>query len=239
MGEATPTHQNSFCRCANCQPPNGENNSQLDHCEAVTTHRYRYLSVAYMDPLLTRKKGLKMPFPPLSDNQKNRIQQYINNGQTVAFIANTEGVGKSSVYRIIENLHAFGTHTAPRVSKRGRPLAIPPAARIGLRTFVENKPWAHQDEIQHDLFDRFGLRVSRPTISNTLHAMKISRKDLRRLASERSQTVTDHSHCSPNECQDRCICEQLAFIDSELKKSDQRVTSTAKHDVDISTHETP
>ena len=132
-----------------------------------------------------------MPFPPLSDAHKDRIQQHILNGLAVASIVSVEGVGKSTTYRIIDNLLAFGTHTAPRMTKRGRPFAIFPAARIGLRAFIESKPWAYQDEMQYDLFDGFDLLVSQSTISKTLHSMKISRKSLRREALERSQICRD------------------------------------------------
>ena len=95
-------------------------------------------------------------------------------------------MGKSSVYRIIDNLRAFGSHTAPApatataTTKRGRPCAISPAARIGLRAFVEGRPGARQDEMRCALLDSFDLAVSQPTISNTLRAMKIGRKRGRR-----------------------------------------------------------
>ena len=127
--------------------------------------------------------------PPLPNATKDRIQQHILSKLDVASIAKAEGVSPATLYRIIDNILAFGTHTAPRVTKRGRPIAISPAARSGLRSFVESKPWAYQDKMQHELFDLFGLVVSKPTISRTLRAMKISRKS--RVASERSQVCRD------------------------------------------------
>ena len=114
--------------------------------------------------------------PPLSDDQKNRIQLHLNNRLDVASIAKIEGVAKATIYRIINNLLTFGTHTAPPRAKRGRPSVISPTARDGLREFVESNPEAYQYEMQYDLFDRFNLVVSPTTISNTLYAMKISRK---------------------------------------------------------------
>lgn len=125
--------------------------------------------------------------PPLCDAVKNRIEQHIRDGRQVATIVEAEGVSTATVYRIIHNILTFGTHTTPRVAKRGRPFKISPAARVELRAFVESKPWAYQDDMQYDLFDRFDLHVSQPTISKTLRAMKISKKSLRREASERSQ----------------------------------------------------
>ena len=132
-----------------------------------------------------------MPFPPLSDAHKDRIQQHILKGLTVPVIADIEGIGKSTIYRINKNLVTFGKHTAPAMSKRGRPSRIGYAARVGLRAFIESKPSACLDEMQSVLFDRFDLRVSVPTISNTLRAMQISRKRPRREASERSQLCRD------------------------------------------------
>ena len=45
--------------------------------------------------------------------------------------------------------------------------------------------------MQYDLFDRFDLLINQSTISKTLRAIKISRKCLRREASERSQIYRD------------------------------------------------
>lgn len=41
---------------------------------------------------------------------------------------------------------------------------------------MEGRPGARQDEMQGALLDSFDLKVSQPTISNTLRAMKIGRK---------------------------------------------------------------
>jgi transposase len=147
--------------------------------------------------------------PPLTIAHKNRIEQHIHSGLAVKFIAEAEDVSLKTVYRIIDNLLAFGTHTAPRVTKLGRPLAIFPAARVGLRAFVESKPWAYQDEMQYELFDSFDLIVSQSTISKTLHAMKISRKSLRRVASERSQLCRDTYFLAVSDF----THDQLVFLD--------------------------
>ncbi len=85
--------------------------------------------------------------PNLSVQQKDRIQQQVFNETPVNVIAHIEHIHKTTVYRIIDNLLAFGSHTAPPMRKIGRPFAVPPAARIRLRGFIESKPWAYQDEI--------------------------------------------------------------------------------------------
>ena len=136
---------------------------------------YKILGLPLIAPLAYMTKGPRMP-PPLPDAQKDRIQLHLHNRLDVASIAKLEGVAKASIYRIIDNLFNFGTHTAPPKTKKGRPPAIPPVARDGLKAFVEDNPEAFQYEMQYDLFDRFGLVVSQSTISNTIYAMKISRK---------------------------------------------------------------
>jgi len=81
--------------------------------------------------------------PNLSVQQKDRIQQQVFNETPINVIAYIEYIHKTTVYRIIDNLLAFGSHTAPPMRKIGRPFAVPPAARIGLRGFIESKPWAY------------------------------------------------------------------------------------------------
>ena len=125
---------------------------------------------------------------PLCDAIKDRIQQHIQDGRQVSTIMEIEQVSRATVYRIINNVLAFGTHTAPRVAKRGRRFKISAAARVGLKEYIESNPWAYQDEMQHELFDKFGIIVSQATISKTLRTIKISSKNLRRHAAERSQT---------------------------------------------------
>jgi len=46
---------------------------------------------------------------------------------------------KTTIYRIIDNLLAFGSYTTPLIRKIGRPFAVPPVVRIGLRGFIESK----------------------------------------------------------------------------------------------------
>ena len=134
--------------------------------------------------------------PPLPDAQKDRIQLHLHNRLDVASIAKIEGVAKASIYRIIDNLFNFGTHTAPPKAKRGRPSALSPAARDRLKAFVEDNPEAYIYEMQYDLFDRFGLVVSQSTVSNTIYAMKISRKgsvaDRKRSRLEIEQSQANH-----------------------------------------------
>ena len=156
---------------------------------------YRSLDLPLLLRLLTKQKSLRMP-PPLPDAQKNRVQLQLHNRVDVASIAKVEGVAKSSIYRIIDNLLTFGTHTAPPKAKKGRPSVMSPTVRDGLKAFIKDNPEAYQYEMQYDLFDRFGVVVSQSTISNTIYAMKISRKgsvaDRRRSRLETAQIKANH-----------------------------------------------
>ena len=69
----------------------------------------------------------------------------------------------------------------------GRTPTIHPAARVGLKHFLEHQPWAYQDEMEYYLFDDWGITVSQSTISKALKSMKINTKCLKREALERSQ----------------------------------------------------
>lgn len=77
------------------------------------------------------------------------------------------------------------------MSKLGPPFKISQEAQDALRRFLELKPWSYLDEMQYFLFDEFDIYTSPQTVSNTLKSMKISRKNLRREAAERSQLCRD------------------------------------------------
>ena len=75
----------------------------------------------------------------LCDAVKNRIEQHIRDGRSIATIVEAEDVSTVSVYRIIDNILAFDIYTAPRVIKRGRSFKIFSAIRVKLRIFIESK----------------------------------------------------------------------------------------------------
>ena len=75
--------------------------------------------------------------PNLSVQQKDRIQQQVFNETPVNVIAHIEYIHKTTVYRIIDNLLAFGSHTTPLMRKIGRPFAVPPIVRIRLRGHLQ------------------------------------------------------------------------------------------------------
>lgn len=130
-------------------------------------------------------------YPPLSDTQKDHIQQDLAHGLSPDVIAETEHASARAVRRIRLNIATFSHHTAPQIGKKGAPFKITLAARNLLRSFLESKPSSYLDEMQCFLFDELDIHVSLDTVSRTLRSMKISRKNLRRLAAERSQICRD------------------------------------------------
>lgn len=130
--------------------------------------------------------------PPLSDACKERIQQRIFDDIDDDTIAKAEDVSSRTIRRIRFNLRTFGTPTAPSVVKKGRPLAIIPAMQAGLRTYLEAKPWAHRDEMIEYVFDDWDVLVDQSTMSRTLQRAHISRKRLKRVALEQSDTCRHH-----------------------------------------------
>jgi len=113
---------------------------------------------------------------------------HLQQGLSPEIIADVEGVGARTVRRIRARLKTYGQHTPPnKMSAQGPAPLIHPAARIGLRHFLEGQPWSYLDEMLYYLFDDWGITVALSTLSNALKAMKINRKCLKREALERSQ----------------------------------------------------
>ena len=125
----------------------------------------------------------------LSTTQKERIEQHLANEVSVEAIHRVENVSERVIRKIRANIHTYGTHTAPRTIKQGRPTALTDVMRYGLKHFVESKPWAYLEEMQHYLFDEWDVWTTESTIFRTLKSMKISNKVLKREAAERSQLL--------------------------------------------------
>ena len=125
--------------------------------------------------------------PPLSNRLKRRVAVHLESGVKHDVIQHVEGIGGSSIDRISKNLKAFGEPTPPAhtYARRGVPLKIHPTARAGLQEFLNDKPWAYQEEMMEYLLDDFGLAVVKSTISKTLKKMGITQKSLRKIADAR------------------------------------------------------
>ncbi len=63
---------------------------------------------------------------------------------------------------------------------------------MGLKIYLEHRPWAYQDEIILYLFDDWKILCSQPTISRALKEHRISRKIIQKEALERSQLARNN-----------------------------------------------
>ena len=126
--------------------------------------------------------------PPLASTHKDRIAVHLQQGLSPKVIADVEGISARVVRKIRGRLKTWGQHSPPnKMSALGPMPLIHPAARIGLRHFLEGQPWAYQNEMLYYLFDDWSITVALSTLSNALKVMKINRKCLQREALIRSQ----------------------------------------------------
>ena len=151
-----------------------------------------------------------MPLP-LDEQLKNDIATQIRSGLHHQAIREVCGVSSFTVRKIASNLKYFGHHTAPASLRRhsGRPRALNTAAQQVLKSFVEAKPWAYQEEMQDFLLDELDVSVHQSIISRALKKMKISLKNLRREATERNQDLRDFYVVKLSEF----TADQMIFVD--------------------------
>ncbi len=142
---------------------------------------------------MTVSRLANMP-APLSNAQKDQIQQYLDDGHRPAAISALVGVTDWSVRKIRDNIATYGTHTRPKGGvKRGRPYKILPSAWDDIRTLVEQTPNIQLKEIQTFVSKQWGVRLSTAHISHTLKKMKISKRWLERVAAERAEERWERS----------------------------------------------
>ena len=153
--------------------------------------------------------------PNLSSTQKDRIQTLIEQGLADEAIATVENVHVTTVWRIRQLVRTFGTHSRPDEAchKRGPNPTITPDMRFALLDYLLENPWAYQDELMDILYDQFEVVISQPVVSRTLAAMKVSRKDMRREASERAGMCRNKYMAELSQF----LAHQLVFIDDRKR----------------------
>ena len=127
--------------------------------------------------------------PNLLPDHRNRIAALVqlhNLGDRE--IARIERCSKSSVAYIRHNIDLFGGPSPPKPRmKAGPKWLIAGSIVVGLRGFIEAKPWSYLEEMQYYLFDMFEILPSLACISRSLRRLRINRKNLKRVAAERSE----------------------------------------------------
>ena len=127
--------------------------------------------------------------PNLLKEHKDRIAEHVRmGGLSDRQISRVECCALSTVSYIRHNIEMFGDHSAPKPTLRPGPKwAVSGPQAIGLRDFLEAKPWSYLEEMQYYLFDMWRILPSLSTISRALKRMKINRKNLKRVAAERNE----------------------------------------------------
>ncbi|CAK41749.1 uncharacterized protein An13g03530 [Aspergillus niger] len=123
--------------------------------------------------------------------QLEQIQHMIENGSsTRAEIAFAAGCSKQAVTYIRQNLGAFGNVRAPRNSV-GRPRSITPAMLEAVLERLKEKPTLYLDELVVFIYDDFGKRVTKQSLSRTLASIGWSNKAARQRAREQNADLRD------------------------------------------------
>jgi len=150
--------------------------------------------------------------PHYSNPKKDRIAQQLSLNLTNRIVREVEKVSRRCVQSIKRKLDTYNHHSTPKeLDRRGRPTAITPAAMLELKTYLDHRPWAYQDEMIIYLYDDWGILCSQSTMSKTLKSNRIFRKIIQREALERSQQCRDDYMVSIFELSNSK--HQLCFLD--------------------------
>lgn len=116
---------------------------------------------------------------PISTDLRQRIVEVYEEGQwSYAKVAERFCVSESSVKNFVKQWRETGTLT-PKPAANGKAYLIDAAGEDVLRGLLEDKTDRSQMELREQLAAETGCVVSQPTISRTLHRLKISRKKSR------------------------------------------------------------
>ena len=110
--------------------------------------------------------------PNLPASQHTQIWDMMDDGRfTNRQIADAAHCSKGVVKAIKRNLRDFGSTAAPP-SRGGRPPSMTPMMRDALLGHFRRRPDLYLEELVVYLWDEFGVRVTKSSISRTLHSAK-------------------------------------------------------------------
>lgn len=123
--------------------------------------------------------------------QHELIRDMILDGScTYPQIAAAAECSRDAVKAISANLRRFGSTTAPR-NGGGRRRSVTPTMLQVLSEHLLEKPDQYLDKMVVFLWDEFEILVSQSTISRSLHSMRWSKKQCRRVAAEWDPDLRD------------------------------------------------
>lgn len=148
--------------------------------------------------------------PPVPEPIRALIQDEFELGHSNdVILAGPYGVGMRSLQRMRSYWVQYGTVFIPNESPGGRPRVISQQIEEQLLAYLEERPMSYLDELVYMLFDDFGLVVDESTVWRALHRLGWSRKQMRRVASQRNAFLRESWFAALADWR----ADQLIFLD--------------------------
>lgn len=122
-----------------------------------------------------------MPKPAtLSPAQHATITAALFRREDTSSIAKEHSISERQVRRIAQNLRNYGTVSAPRTKKMGRPNVLTKEIEDDLREYVSGNPLALLSDMQSHISSKFEVKVSRASLSRRMKELGFTRGVVRR-----------------------------------------------------------
>ena len=119
--------------------------------------------------------------PPLDEQTRYDIEQYLYVGYDVSEIMDRTGVSQPQISKMSRNLRAHSSVVAPYLPQ-GRPRVLDEEMETTLLAWLDEKPLSYLFEMVYFLFNTYdGLEVSEKTVGNILRRCGWTRKKVRAL----------------------------------------------------------
>ena len=116
----------------------------------------------------------------LSPTQHATITASLFRREETSSIAKEHAISERQVRRIAQNLRTYGTVSAPRTKKMGRPNVLTKEIEDDLRDYVGNNPLALLSDMQKHISTKFEVKVSRASLSRRMKELGFTRGVVRR-----------------------------------------------------------
>lgn len=127
---------------------------------------------------------------PIPEPIRALIQHEFELGYSIDTIAaGPYNVSLTTLYKMRQTWHLYGTVYIPSESLGGRPMIISELLGQELLNYLEERPMAYLDEMAYFLLDEYGVAVDEVTVWRCLTRLGWSRKIRRKVARERNQTL--------------------------------------------------
>ena len=163
--------------------------------------------------------------------------RYLLLGWDIKNIAEQCNVSQQTVYTVENNLMRYGSVHKPLYRKLGRARKLSKADETALFEYLMVEGWRQQHEMVYWLWHERGALVSRSTVSRVLKRNKWTRKEIRRISMDKSETLR-RAYLDDIR---RFVAEDLIFLDESIfnEKTGWRhhayapIGDEARYDADI------